>query len=266
MSIRQLFLIAGAAVAVLVGRSINLVAAPILIANPDFETDLASDPDGFNANKTGWGTPTDGFGTYTQGTLDPGVGGGAIFAGENNFLQAQSRPNAGGPLGGLSFSGGAQTLTATIQPNTRYTFSIDVGSRSPNTFPTNVPANDTYPAGFNGGNPIMLVRLLNVAGGSIGLGETAGVTLVSSSPIPANGQVNTWTRTYTTNSAPANIGGVLAIQLFVQSNTAGGLQEALFDNVALDASPVPEPCSGLLLGLGGGVLVCLRRRVDSPMV
>jgi hypothetical protein len=259
MNIRLRTTLGSMAIAVLGSLSATALAAPIAIVNPGFETDAAADPDGFNATKTGWGTPTDGFGTYTQGTWDPGVAGGAAFAGENNFLQAQSRSTAGGPLGGVSFSGGGQTVGTVIAPNTTYSLSVVVGRDSRNPFSSNVAGNDIYPAGFNGGNPIMLVRLVNSAtSGSFG-SETAGVTLVTStSPIPAPGSTATWTRVYKTNAAPANLGGALFLQLFVQTNTAGGTQEALFDNISLDVV-VPEPCSIVLLGLGGLAMTCIRR-------
>src|SRR4051812_18269695 len=103
----------GVAVAVLLGINATAWAAPIVIVNPDFETDAAADPDTLNPAKTGWGAAFDGFGVRSSGSLDPGVLGGAVFAGENNYLQAQVSPNPGGALGGTSFVGGSQAVPTT---------------------------------------------------------------------------------------------------------------------------------------------------------
>ena len=250
----------GAAFAVLAGLNLSATAAPIPLVNPDFEVDLAADPDGFNPAKTGWGLPFDGFGVRASGSTDPGPAAGAAFSGENNYLQLQASDNVGGPLAGVSFVGGSQTVATTVMANTRYTLSIDVARDQRVTFPSIIPSNDVY-LGFAGG-PTTLVRLFRTATGT-GLGEAAGVTLVSTSPVPAAGGITTWTRVYETNGSPDGLGGALTLQLFVQSNTAGGTVEALFDNVALDVSAIPEPGSIALLGLGGLGLAAVRRRGDS---
>jgi hypothetical protein len=247
----------GMAVVALVSMTAGAWAAPVAIVNPGFETDLAADPDGATALPvTGWAAVGEGFGTRQIDTFDPGPLGGAGFAGENNYFRLQMSPNAGGPLAGVSFGGGGQTVPTTIMANAIYTLSVQVANDSRNPFPAIIPADDVY-VGFGGG-PTVLARLVNVAGGSVGLGETAGVTLVSTSPVPGPGGTVTWTRVYQTNSAPANLGGALFLQLFNQTNTAGGVRQVMFDNVTLDV--VPEPCSIALLGLGGVAMTCLRRR------
>lgn len=70
----------------------------------------------------------------------------------------------------------------------------------------------------------------------------------------------TWTLVYETDANPANLNAGLYIQLFVQSDAAGGQRTALFDNVSLDVSPVPEPGSLVLLGLGCLTMGRRRRR------
>jgi hypothetical protein len=257
------------AVAILAGWSASARAAAVAIVNPDFETDAAADPGGpgpggANALVTGWGIPGGSFGQVTHGTLDPGIDEGALFAGENNYYRAQVRGNGAGALGGTSFASGGQTVPTTIMANSRYTLTVDITRQSSVAFASNVPATDTYPnsATFNNGLPILLIRLVNVAGASIGFGETSGVSLVSNSPIPAASSMTTWTREYTTNAAPANLGGALFLQLFLQTNTASGTQEVLYDNVRLDVVPtvVPEPTSTALFGLAGAALIWMRRK------
>ncbi|MEP6664163.1 MAG: PEP-CTERM sorting domain-containing protein [Verrucomicrobiota bacterium] len=236
------------ALVVLLGMSVNAWAIPIVIVNPDFETDAAADPDGLNGAVTGWGPG--GLGVRLAATFDPAVAGGAIFAGENNYFALQAQSNPMGALGGVSFASGSQNVT-TILANTRYTLSVNVAHDARFAFSSNVPTDDTYPANFNNGNPIVLARLVD-ATTSAGFGQTAGVTLVSdNAAFVASGSVATWTLVYDTGAAPADLGGTLAIQLFVQSNTAGGQQTVLFDNVMLDVSPVPEPGTVALLGIGG---------------
>ncbi|MEO7299248.1 MAG: PEP-CTERM sorting domain-containing protein [Verrucomicrobiota bacterium] len=234
-------------------------AAPIVLTNPGFETDAAADGGGFNAAVTGWGPFGTGGSPATsfKGTFDPGAANGAIYTGENNYFLLQATPN-----GGVAFSGGGQNVSAPIQANMRYTLTVDVASYSAGfPFPSVAPFDDTYV----GTGQLIFARLVNVTGGSIGFAQTAGVTLVSNdaAPIGTVSTMATWTRVYETGAAPADLGGTLAIQLFLQSDAAGGQRTALFDNVALDVSPIPEPSSFALMGVGCLVLAGWRRRYSQ---
>lgn len=252
---RKAYTLASVVIAMMTGGVIK--AAPVLITNPDFETDPAADPNGFNADKTGWGATFSGFGNRQSGTLDPGGLAGSPFVGENNFLQLHVEGNTGGAFDGVSFVDGSQTVT-TIQSDSIYTLSVQVGSTSGTPFPGTVPANDTY-VGFGGG-PTILSRLVNNAAGT-GLGETAGVTILSNTAAPvAPDTIATWTIVYQTNAAPANLGQPVSIQFFIQTNTPGGIQEALFDNVTLDVSPVPEPATAGIVAVGMLLAGCRRGR------
>lgn len=231
-------------------------ALPIAIVNSGFETDAAADSDGINGAVTGW-DPT-GFGVRLAATFDPSAAGGAIFTGENNYFALQASSNPGGPLGGVSFATGSQTVPTTILANMRYTLSVEVAHDLRFPFPSNVPSNDTYGANFNDGNPIVLSRLIATNG--LGFAQIAGVTLASNTAATVpGGESSLWTLVYETGDTPDNLGSALAIQLFVQSNTAGGQQTALFDNVSLDVTAVPEPSTLALLGVGGAALVAFRR-------
>jgi hypothetical protein len=250
---------AWAAIVVLTVLSASARAAPVPLVNAGFETDLAADPDGYNPDKTGWGLAFDGFGIRQSGSLDPGVGSGSVFDGENNYLQLQASGNgAGGALGGTSFVGGSQTASATIMPNTRYTLTLNVARQASVPFPAVIPTDDTYgPAFFNDGNPTMLVRLFRQSDG-MGLGQTSDVTFNFSSPVPAEGTQEVWTRVYETGDNPGNLGDPLFIQLFLQTNEATGEQEALFDNISVDVTRIPEPGSLALLGLAAMVIAIPR--------
>ncbi len=215
----------------------NAWATPVTLTNPGFEDDAATDPDGFNEFKTGWGTPFSGFGERLSGSLDyGGDNAGPVFAGEDNYLLLRVAGTNGGAAGGVSIVDGSQAVPTTIMANMRYTLSVDVAHAIGAAFPT-PPVDDTF-NNFTAAQ--VLVRVFNIAGGNIGLGQTAGVTMVIDAPLVAEGTKERWTITYDTDAAPANLGGGLAIQLFLQTNDAGGPLEALFDDVELDVSPIVD--------------------------
>ena len=122
----------------------------------------------------------------------------------------------------------AQVLSATLQANSVYTLTVDVGDRTDTPFPA--------------------VTL------GLGTGNTNGQNMLTPSttvnPAPADGGWATWTSTFTTGAAPAGLGQPLRIEL-----VSGGIQ-AQFDNVRLDV--VPEPTAAALLA--GGALAVLGRR------
>jgi len=191
-------------------------AASIFIANHSFEAPIITDPSGIldtGMSTTGNWTFA---GAMNQGFINPGVG-------ENDVpgFWYGSPPNL--PLGAgsqVAWSNGgtiSQTLTETLQANTKYTLGVYVGHRQNVAF-----------AGYN-------IELL------------AGATVLASnnSITPAAGTFAPVTVSYTSGSSGSLLGQALQIRL-----TSNG-EQANFDLITLDASPIPEPSAMLgLLGFG----------------
>ena len=137
-----------------------------------------------------------------------------------------------------------QVLAATLQANTVYTLRVDVGDRTDLTAQSGAirlgyvsaspAANDDY--GLN----LLTANIINDTVPVNGAGATDGW--------------QTWESTFTTGASPTGEGQALRIELV----TFAGVQ-TLWDNVRLDASPVPEP-SALLLSALGSFLLLRRRR------
>ena len=193
-------------------------ANPVTITNPGFETP-AMPPGGWVTNIPGWNTGS-GYPPASVGTFFPGTGQypGGIPQGNN-----------------VAFTKGpwiSQILTATLQPNTIYTLTVNVGYRL-----------DNSSGPFSG----FTISLL------------AGNTVIasSSSGTPAAGNWITALASYTSLAADPLTGAPLQILLTVNSPYP---YQVNFDNVRLDASgvnspqrpgsPVPEPSTLALLGTG----------------
>lgn len=251
MNVLRRLVILSMAVAVLMGMTAVASAASIPLANPDFETDLAADPDGIDGMVTGWGPSV--VLTGFAATFDPGAGGGAIFGaeGENNYLALAGT--------GLSSANAGQNDVAKITAHTTYTLTFDVGYDQRFAFPA--PAvGDAY----SSGGPQILARLYQTSTG-LGFGELAGVTLVSSSPVPAAGTKGTWTRVYHADGAPAGLGTDLTLQFYVENAAGQPNNTILIDNVTLDRTTptIPEPTGYALLAISGLALAVTRRRTRN---
>ena len=233
----------------------NAQALPVPVNNADFETQAVVDG-GFDTNPTpGW------FHNNTGGELsginDPDApNSGANFAGEDNYAAVLT--NLGPADGGFGFY--VQDIAASVQPNTRYTLSLQVGIRGDNgiTAPAAGNGDNTGDvrtflglSGTGGGGPESVLHLTDV-GGTLNAG-------LSSTPNPGLGGLVTWTVVVDTGAVVSNSGNQLLIELYLQG-PAGPIYSALFDDVSVDVSPVPEPASlGVLTG-AAAVLAPRRRR------
>ena len=193
-------------------------AASIFIANHSFEAPIITDLSGVLDT----GISTTGNWTFAggmnQGFINPGLG-------ENNVpgFWYGSPPNL--PLGAgsqVAWSNGgtiSQTLSATLQANTKYTLGAFVGRRFGENFP-----------GYN-------IQLL------------AGTTVLASSGssvTPTAGTFAPVTVSYTSGSSGSLLGQALEIRL---TSLLGS--QTNYDLITLDASPIPEPSAMLgLLGFG----------------
>ena len=127
-----------------------------------------------------------------------------------------------------------QILPATLLENTTYTLTVDLGQRTD--------------SGFENGTQIRL-----------GYGAAPGVSILTPQLamafIPPDGGWVTWESVFQTGPTPSGLGEPLRIELI-----SGG-QEALFDNVRLEAIAIGEPSTFALsaLGLFGICLLCRSR-------
>jgi hypothetical protein len=187
-------------------------AALLTVANNSFETPIVPSLSGGSISATGpsggWtfaGGPQ-GFFNPSQGeTSSPGFGYGPSPVLPDGNQVAYSN---GGTI--------SQTLTATLQTNTKYTLGVHVGRRENVAF-----------AGYN-------IELL--------AGNTVLVSNNSATPAPGSFQHVTFDYTSGISVTP---GQALQIRL-----TSNGVQTN-FDNITLDAASIPEPSAILgLLGFG----------------
>lgn len=236
-----------AALVVLTGMNPLARAAAVPLINPDFETDLAADGS-HNSSVTGWV----GVGNGVHDTFDPGathgVGFGLVGEGENNYLFISAN--------GSQKKGVSQTAVTTIQANSTYTLKFDVGNLLFFSFPSWDP-DDAY----SSGSTLFLARLRT--SGGLGFAQSLNATLVSSSSsIPPDGSTTTWTRVYQTGAAPADLGGALDIEFYLENAPFELTNAVLIDNVSLERTTptIPEPGSLTLLALGGLAWTAARRR------
>jgi MYXO-CTERM domain-containing protein len=128
----------------------------------------------------------------------------------------------------VAFSNGgnviAQGLATVLQADTNYTLQVDVGDRTDTPFPA---------------------YSIELFAGGIQLTTGSNAT-------PPDGGFATSTATFNPGSSHPALGAPLEIRL-----TSNGVQMN-FDNVRLDATPIPEP-AGLTL-LAGAAALGLRRR------
>jgi len=144
-----------------------------------------------------------------------------------------------------------QTLAATLQANTRYDLSVDIG---------NIDSGTSLPGSADGGNVFYNLkgfpgyRIEVLAGGTLLASDTS-----STGTIP-EGQWRTSTLSVATSASPAELGQPLTIRLINLDTPGTPAEPAIevdFDNVRLMATPVPEPMTWVLC-LAGVALLVLR--------
>jgi len=136
-----------------------------------------------------------------------------------------------------------QTLAATLQADTTYTLTVATGWRTdlPGLGYTNYPG----------------YRIELWAGGTM-LGFDADTTRGGTGTGPAAG---TWKDVTVTYTSPSSVtpSQALEIRLLAGNAVNGGTAiQTNYDNVRLDATPIPEPASLALMGLAG--LMMVRRK------
>jgi len=216
-------------------------AVPITIVNSSFENMQVSSSDTTPIN-IGDGTVTDGFQPVnyyngaTQSAWVPGWNSpGYVVFGFNAGLYdpTASDFNALFPVGeNVAYTNNriiGQTLTDTLLANTQYTLTVLVGRRKTANY-----------AGYT----VSLLAGANVIGS-----DTAGATLALGDHLTSTVSVNS------NLVNPLFLGQALRIELYGPSNNV-----ASFDDIRLDATPLPEPATLSLLGLAAGGLLTRRRR------
>jgi hapalindole H/12-epi-hapalindole U/12-epi-fischerindole U/hapalindole U synthase len=209
------------------------------VTNPGFEADFAEDGTFPGGTPSGW-SPYD-----PNGILDGAVDAlGVVNPTGTTFFSAgvpEGRNAALVYLAGQPGEGEAglfQTLAATVQPNTRYTLSVAVGNIDSGTGPP--PSNVFFNlAGFPG-------YRIELRAGDLLLASNDRLQI-------ADGTFATATAEATIGADHVALGQPLTIRL-VNLNLPGTPDEpgieVDFDQVLLQAVPIPEPSSYALLALG----------------
>lgn len=190
---------------------------------------------------------------YYVGTLEP-TGGVFITAGATDGDRVGIAYNTAASGGGGEY-GLVQTITTDqLQPMTRYTVTVDVINIASGTAVNNAFFNL---AGFPG------YRIDLLAGG------VAIASDSTSAGIPIEGGYATATLVFETGVSHSQLGQDLGIRLVnlnvvdtTDATTTAADLEVDFDNVRLDAVPVPEPKSLAVLVIAGLVVVSRRRACD----
>lgn len=245
-------------------------SAPLAVLNPGFEDISGESP--FNEFTFG---PLNGWALYDPGNITDGGDGPTYFIGTLTPVEPDPMGNPGvyeffpdgaaeGQRVGIAFNyfgsgnageyGMVQTLAATLQANTSYTLSVEIGNIASGTS----VSNDFFELdGFPGyrvdllAGGVVIAQDVNTLAGTIPEGEFATCTVL-----------------FTSGNAHAQLGQPLGIRL-VNLNQIDPLftdsdLEVDFDNVQLDALAVPEPSAGViavagLLALGFSRLKKIRR-------
>lgn len=145
-------------------------------------------------------------------------------------------------------SGLVQTLASTLQTNTRYTLTVEVGNMANDSATTNDAFEFT---GFPG------YRVDLLAGAQV-------IASDNNSLLPAEGTFLTSQFSLSIGASHVLSGQALGIRL-VNLNAAPGI-EVNFDNVRLDATAIPEPAAfASLLGIATLALALFHRRARSAL-
>lgn len=231
---------------------------PIAIQNPGFEANVINPGTFIVLFPTGWNTYDPGNiinqNANSVGVIYPTLGQ-SFFPGGSPQANNSALVFLAGPV---NFEAGLQqTLTATLQPFTRYTLSVQVGNI----------ASGTSIAGSSDGGGIFYdldgfpgYRIDLLAGGSVIASDNNSLGAL----IP-EGQFRLSTVNFETGASHANMGqnlGIRLVNLDIPGTQAAPNIEVDFDDVRLNAAAIPEP-STLLLGgfvlLVAGTGYCIRR-------
>lgn len=244
------------------------VAAPVAVVNAGFEDISGESP----SNEFTFG-PLNGWGLYDPGAVTSGGDGPSYFIGTLTpfepdpvgdpgvyefFPDGAAEGNRVGIAFNYSNTGGGgeygleQTLVETLQPDTTYQLTVEIGNiASGNSSNGNFFPLDGFP-GYRvellaGG--VVIAQDNNSLGGSITDGEFATSTI-----------------DLVTDDTHAQLGQTLGIRLInlnvIDASFPGSDLEVDFDDVVLTATPLPEPGALLTFAAVGGAGLLRRRSRD----